>query len=871
MDNSNFHVFKELTNETNESLYRQLMDLCKGNLNKAIEMYLSFPVNKENSESNTKRKTPACEPDMIYLGKFLTEAVSLTSMFKLPAQTQLFCKITRTKPRKKENIDKSIRLTKKDEELSVAKLNYSISEKIFPLFSANLIQLDVFTLNQLNVNTLDNFPVSVSVFLKTSFFSDPNLNINEEASNSKVSIDEYCCQRDSFKFLLSCLDVKKTQAALISKNSSSEVEANSLSEEEKSQCLTDLEVGNLKESRPADTFKSTLLRYQAQALTWMIDRERKEVTSVSQLHHLWDEYTLESCMKIYVNSCTGQVSTRFPSAEAFCKGGILADEMGLGKTVMIIALIHTHKQERVPCKQTKSGNKGGTLVVVPLSLISQWKSEFDLHGSDLNVLEYYEDKTRSASEIRKADVVITTYGVINSDSAKRGILNDFTWFRVVLDEAHSIRNRNTTTARSIFKLKSEHKWALTGTPVQNTVDDLFSLVSFLEYQPWNEYVWWNKVITQKFHKKSPDSFLILHKLLKPIMLRRTKSSKQENGEPIVSLPPMTVQEIRLKLPEQDQVNYDRLVTSAKNKYSTMVRDLKSKTYVACVFELLLRLRQFCDHPILLKSRSQVKNPELIEEFFRKYEKNDNLNYIQGLIEKIRSGSDIDCPVCLEPVEDAVITKCLHLLCRNCASVQIDKNHNCPLCKTKLNHVDLQTLPRESKFSVNLQENYSESVKVSFLLRFIQENIGKVVVFTQWVSMLDVLQIALDRNSVSYCRLDGSMSRNQREQAIQDFKNDRKVLIMSLKAGCQGLNLTCANALVILDPWWNPAVERQAIERVHRIGQTESVKAFKVICEGTIEEQVVKLQKMKQQINDGAFTEETCSLNLENIRNIFESL
>jgi DNA repair protein RAD5 len=871
MDN-NFKVFKELTNETNESLYNQLFELSKGNLNRAVEMYFSY-LNCEENDPKRKSCEMCLENEEIYLGEFIAEGVSLTCLNKVPINSQMFCRTVTSKPKKKENIDKSIRLTLQEDGLSVAKLNYSLSEKLYPLISSLFLKLQVRTLAELNINTLDNFPVKVSAFITSKFLSDPNQKTSEETNKSQISLDEYCSQRDSFKYLLNLLKIPKTQTALISKDQSTNINA-SLSEEEKSQCLTNLELSDLKETQPSFSFRSSLLRYQAQALTWMIERERKETTSASQLHYLWDEFTLKSGQKLFVNSCTGQVSIKFPAAEALCKGGILADEMGLGKTVMIIALIHTHKRERLPCKpckQSKSGKEAGTLVVVPLSLIDQWKQEFDLHGSDLNVVLYYENKERTSAEVRKADVVITTYGVVNSEDSNKRVIQEFSWFRVVLDEAHTIRNRMTETAKSTFKLRAEHKWALTGTPIQNSIDDLFSLVRFLEYQPWNEYVWWNKIITQKFHKKCPESFVILHKLLKPIMLRRTKSSKQENGEPIISLPKLNVQEVRLKLPENDQITYNTLVTSAKKKYSSMIVDFKSRKYVACVFELLLRLRQFCDHPLLLKSRSKIKNPEKIEDFFNKFRNNDNLNYIKELTETIKNGSEIDCPVCLQPVEDTVITKCLHLLCRDCASLQIEKNHNCPLCKRILSQGDLVTFPRESKFSVNLSLKYSESVKISFLLEFLSNRTGKTVVFTQWVSMLDVLEFALQRAQVTYSRVDGVMSRDQRKQGIQDFKTSKQVLIMSLKAGCQGLNLTCADSIVLLDPWWNPAVEKQAVERVHRIGQTRNVTAFKVICEGTVEEQVIKLQRAKEQINAGAFTEETCSLSLENIRNIFESL
>lgn len=874
MEKTKFHVFSELTNEKSESVYTQLMQLAKNNLDRAVELYFELISVDSATIAANKRPEPSSSQQYtyFYLGKIITEAVSLTFLNKIPKGHLFHCKITKSVPKKKDEADKSIRLSLESDSLSVAKINYSLSEKIFPLFLANLIKLEVVNFKELRVNTLDNFQIFISVYLNPVIFSDPDLNTNEEAVLKKIPIEEYCVQREAFKTLLSILNLPKTQNSLIAKDSPLDSDPADLSESEKSQCLNNFDEVNLPETTPNKSFRSRLLKYQGQALTWMIERETKKEVSSSQLHYLWEEYSVESKQKIYVNSCTGQVSVKFPSAGAFCKGGILADEMGLGKTVMTIALIHSNRvPERNACKQVKKMNQGGTLIVVPLSLVSQWKSELESHGDELVVLEYYGGKNRTLAEVRKADVVITTYGIINSESGKKtGVLWDMWWFRIILDEGHTIRNRNTTTAKSIFNLKSDHKWVLTGTPIQNTIDDLFSLVRFLEYEPWNDYTWWSKIITKKFQKKNPDCFNILHRLLKPIMLRRTKSSKQENGQPIVSLPNLQINEVSLKLPDNFQQEYNELVHFTKSKYNSLFNS-GLKTFVTCVFELLLRLRQYCDHPLLLKSRSKVEPTEVLEPFLKRFENASNANYLNTLIESIKSGSEIDCPVCLEPAEDSVITKCLHILCRNCALVQIDKNHNCPLCKIKLTITDLQTLPRDSKFSLNISENYTESIKITFLINLLSENSEKTVVFTQWVGMLDILEIALQRNNFSYSRVDGCLNRQQRESRLQEFKSQTQVLIMSLKVGCQGLNLTCASKIVILDPWWNPAVERQAIERVHRIGQVKDVQAYRIVCEGTVEEQVVRLQKVKEQITDGAFTEQTCSLNLENIRKIFDSL
>ena len=138
-------------------------------------------------------------------------------------------------------------------------------------------------------------------------------------------------------------------------------------------------------------------------------------------------------------------------------------------------------------------------------------------------------------------------------------------------------------------------------------------------------------------------------------------------------------------------------------------------------------------------------------------------------------------------------------------------------------------------------------------------------------MLDILEIALSRHDISYSRFDGSLTKAQRDHSLKQFKAATRVLIVSIKVGGVGLNLTCASRVILMDPWWNPAVEHQAIERVHRIGQFKEVTAYKFVCNNTVEEKILEMQDRKEKIIEGAFSEEVCSLNLEALKMIFQSL
>ena len=321
----------------------------------------------------------------------------------------------------------------------------------------------------------------------------------------------------------------------------------------------------------------------------------------------------------------------------------------------------------------------------------------------MTVLEYYSDKSRHVSELKAADIVLTTYGILTSESTNKGPIYQISWFRVVIDEAHTIRNRNTATAKAVFKIQSEHKWVLTGTPIQNTIDDLYSLIRFLEVEPWSDYIWWNKIITQKFMKKDSDCFVLLQRLLKPIMLRRTKHSKLENGRPIISLPDLRVHNIKIEFSTFEQNLYSELVSVFKVRYNELLRQGNINIHVSCIFDLLLRLRQFCDHPYLTMSRGDVTSLENLVSFMNKYTNSSNANYIEELKEKIKQGVDFDCPICFEPCEDPVLTKCAHVLCRHCAIKQLEKIGNCPYCKTVLSSTDLTTCPRNTNFSIDLSK------------------------------------------------------------------------------------------------------------------------------------------------------------------------
>jgi DNA repair protein RAD5 len=334
---------------------------------------------------------------------------------------------------------------------------------------------------------------------------------------------------------------------------------------------------NTPEAEPADTFAMSLRPYQKQALHWMMKKEKDERTNREpSMHPLWEEYEwplkdADDCdvpqydgqSKFYVNPYSGELSLDFPVQDQHCLGGILADEMGLGKTIQMLALIHTHRPEATArpkpaglmTQRFSSAPPAAprtTLVVAPMSLLSQWHSEAEKASKEgtLRAMVYYgSDKLANLRAVccengaLAPDVIITSYGVVLSEfsqlgnGARRatdsvGGLFSVRFFRVILDEAHNIKNRQSKTARACYEIAADHRWLLTGTPIVNRLEDLFSLVRFLKVEPWNNFSFWRTFITVPFESKNFVRALdVVQTVLEPLVLRRTKDMKTPDGEP----------------------------------------------------------------------------------------------------------------------------------------------------------------------------------------------------------------------------------------------------------------------------------------------------------------------------------------------------
>ncbi|PVH95751.1 hypothetical protein DM02DRAFT_617679 [Periconia macrospinosa] len=713
---------------------------------------------------------------------------------------------------------------------------------------------------------------------------------------------------------------------------------------------------NTPEMTPPDTFRLDLRKYQRQALHWMIGKEKAESLTHKEesMHPLWEEYewptqdadnmpvpVIENQSMFYVNPYSGELSLEFPKQEQNCLGGILADEMGLGKTIEMMSLIHTHRIEpptdqspdtvhQLPRLFKSSADVEAapytTLVIAPMSLLAQWESEADKASQEgtLKTLVYYGSekavnlqKLCSASNGANApNVVITSYGTVlseygqvvkeNGNRGSHGGIFSLDYFRIILDEAHFVKNRQSKTAKACYELSARHRWVLTGTPIVNRLEDLFSLVRFLKVEPWSNFSFWKTFITVPFEAGEFIRALdVVQTVLEPLVIRRTKDMKTPDGKALVPLPPRTIDVEKIELSKDERDVYDHIYLRAKMVFDVQAEKgnlLKSYT---TIFAQILRLRQSCCHPVLTRKAEIVADEadaalasdlangladdmdleSLIQRFTTEGDQDVN-QFGASVLKQIQSEAEAECPICSEePMMDQTVTGCWHSACKDCLLNYIEHQREkgevprCFNCRAPINARDVfevvrherQPLTEDSKDSpfrsntttaapsstqasrISLRRvGLSGSAKTQALLTHLKtlhraNPLAKSVVFSQFTSFLDLIQPALDRDHIPYLRFDGTMSQKLRAATLAEFAASSKpyVLLLSLRAGGVGLNLTCASHVFVMDPWWSFAVEAQAIDRVHRMGQTEEVKVVRFIVQGSIEEKMLRIQERKK--------------------------
>lgn len=455
-------------------------------------------------------------------------------------------------------------------------------------------------------------------------------------------------------------------------------------------------------------------------------------------------------------------------------GGCLADDMGLGKTIQVLALLEQVRARRTRrrCREPHRPS----LVVCPKSLVFHWLDEARRFAPRLAMLEWHgQGRNERADQLAIADVIVTTYATLRLDAERLGTID---YHLAILDEAHAIKNAATASAATVRSLRADLRLALTGTPVENRLDDLASIFDYLNPGLLGRPAVLRAIGDGAAERVSgdpagtPDARQIeiararaLGNVLRPFMLRRTKE------QVLTELPAKTEVELTCRLDGEERRRYDELRAHYRRSLLPAVADSGVQRNAILVLEALLRLRQAALHPGLL----------------------------------------------------------------------------------------------------DVKQRKADSAKLDALAEHLHEAIAsghRALVFSQFTTMLEIISARLRRDQIAYEYLDGK-TRDRRERVAAFQRGAAPVFLISLKAGGVGLNLTAADHVFLFDPWWNPAVEAQAIDRVHRIGQGRPVTAYRLVAEDTVEAKILALQAHKCALARSVFDEAgmVASLSTDDLRGL----
>ncbi|KAI9728153.1 MAG: hypothetical protein M1828_004614 [Chrysothrix sp. TS-e1954] len=607
-----------------------------------------------------------------------------------------------------------------------------------------------------------------------------------------------------------------------------------------------------------------LLPYQRQGLAWMLDRETPEYPKAGshESTQLW---------KRNANGTFTNIATNYTQREPkLASGGLLADDMGLGKTIQVISLL---------LADPGRARTAPTLIVAPLSVMSNWTQQAAAHvhpEHPLKFLVYHGSGQTNLSEAQlcEHDIVVTTYQTLAQEYMPRGAksveqvprktgLFSFEWRRVVLDEGHHCRNPAAKMTRAAHALLARSRWILTGTPIVNNLRDLQSHVKFLRLTGGLEQPdVFSSTVIRPLKQGRPEATLLLQALMSTLCLRRMKDMKFVN----LRLPELSSLKYTVQFLPYEKERYDAFAQEAKGiliDYQTR-KTGKGENAYSHLLEVLLRLRQTCNHWKLCGNR--VTNLMTILEQQQKVKLTpENIASLQDLLQ-LSIDSHEECAICLEPLHNPTITACAHVFGGDCIERVIETQHKCPMCRAEMEDNGSLVHPRielaESAIPDDIDVATSSS-KTEALLDILKasrkkDTSTKTVVFSQWTSYLNVIQQQLNTHGFNFCRLDGTMKAGERDRALDKLAKDPEctVMLASLGVCSVGLNLVAANQVILSDSWWAPAIEDQAVDRVHRLGQTRPTTVFRLVMEDSIEERVLGIQEEKRKLMMMAFQEKT---------------
>nr|CAD7443687.1 unnamed protein product [Timema bartmani] len=521
----------------------------------------------------------------------------------------------------------------------------------------------------------------------------------------------------------------------------------------------------------------------------------------------------------------------------------------------------SEKENSLLDSRNEKMERGGTLVVCPATLLGQWEGEVNSKCKRGAVdVEIYHGSKREVKPRRLArrDIVITTFNLVLTEGSqkavdnvstnrKKGVLHNIKWERIILDEAHVIRNHKSKTSLAVFQLRGRYRWALTGTPIHNKELDLYSLLKFLKCTPFDDYMVWKRWVDNKNLAGQQR----LKTVMNSIMLRRTKTQLQQEGS-LQCLPQKEFHLIDVSLDEEESKVYQKVLVFSRTLFAQFLHQKAEKeqlTMMGCepseasnpfnpkgqlaawyqklsgmdniksfeILVLLLRLRQLCCHPSLISSMLD------------------------------RDNCDTDC---IEGADEDLVSALGRLGLEN--REEVSSSSRPSIDQVMKDNILSSSNPVFNKDRV--------SSKMKLLLETLQVKVfdtkEKAVIVSQWTSMLELLAQHLRSQGVSCVTLCGSVPVKDRAALVDSINGTShrpQVMLLSLTAGGVGLNLVGANHLFLFDLHWNPQLEAQACDRVYRVGQTRTVHVYKFVTQETIEQRIKLLQDQKVSLADGVLS------------------
>ncbi|KAJ7178411.1 SNF2 family N-terminal domain-containing protein [Mycena crocata] len=531
-----------------------------------------------------------------------------------------------------------------------------------------------------------------------------------------------------------------------------------------------------------------LLKHQSQALQWAVERENPTLPKEENDRPVQFWQLRKNGSKIYYFNLATKSPQETPPVLG--RGALCADAMGLGKTLTILALILSTKPDM------PSDFSNSTLIVAPLSVLSNWSKQISDHcipGSLTYYVYYGNSRDISPKYLQKYDVVITTYQTVageydDKDSApskkKKKIektLFAVHWKRIVLDEAHTIRNPKTKMAKAACALVAQRRWALAATPIINSPRDLGSLLTFLQIcRPLDKEDFFKRLLLRPLKDGDPAGAELLRNLMNHICIRRTKEMQDADGNHLVPLPPVEMVIVRVTLSDEARAMYDEVEQLSKNRVEAHMRTNNTLAQ-ANVLSLLTRMRQLVLHTGLVPSSyiEELRTGDGVTDSTPQQKivvtPADKLRLQAKLAQAIEECEE--CPICFNVLEDTRITSCSHMFCTPCITEVISREAKCPLDRRAITMADLHAPPPPMKATqapfkdVEEEEsNEGSSAKIDQLIALLLLNptSDKSLVFSQFTSFLDKIAERLDEREIPYVRFDGRMSAKRREETIAQF-------------------------------------------------------------------------------------------------------